>query len=643
MSSQQEGSSPASPPATGKQSEEGSHLGFALLEACARLDPDAIAAAISRGAPIEVHDSLGRTPLGVAVANGDVEIARLLLQAGADANASGDGRHAAGLGSSPARRIAAREGEEFRTPLSLAVESGELDVVSLLISHGARPYTGGATNPLELAILLGDGEIVRALLDAGADPNARDSDADTPLMIAAAAGLVDPIEALIDYGAIVSSRNDDGESALDVAARAGRAEAFATLAPHFSWLSRLSARGLLSRLRRGGKPGRAARLARMDRIHDDARHGRLAAVRKSLASGVEPDARLSDDGETAMALAVQGGHVSVVRALLGAGADANLRADGETPLHRALSQQALEPRSRPDVIRALVHGGADPNQRDHDGLTPLMRAVIEGRGAERTVRLLVSLGADLEAEHSSGLRALDLAREDPSKSELVRLIESLSEKTNDAPPAVGTAQPGEVRPDEGHAVETLRGLGNPHSSEVVVGVRAPIDDVAPTLERLRGGRQWSRKVFDEQGFFPGEEGYLLYQFRGHDWTLAQTELLDRRALHAVDARSLSKELGCDAFLIEVCEASDVLRYALYRGGKRVEEFGMMSNQGTAFESELREVHEADREPPLDFVDRTLRDWEVFVPGLGDDRLEVLAREFTPGDFERVDFLRIDED
>lgn len=641
MCAQPGASSPVDAAEPGPQAP-GSQPSRDLLEACAQLDCEAARAAIGAQAPLEMRDALGRTPLGIAAASGSIGLVGMLLDAGADPNASAPGRPGAGLGRDAVREIAARAGDESRTALSLAVESGDLGVVNLLLSGGARPVAGGATNPLELAILLDDAKVIRSLLDSGADPNARDSESDTLLMIAAAAGATEPIAALLEYGAIVSSRNDDGESALDVAARSGQRDAFTALSHHFSRFARLSGRLVLVRCKRGSRTRRALRLARMDRLHDDACHGRLAAVHKLLAVGTEPDTRLSDDGDTALALAAQAGHVSVVRALLDAGADASLRSGGETPLLRALGPQAIEPRARPDVIRALVAAGADPNERDADGLTALMRAVIDGRGAERTVRLLVLLGADLAAEHPSGLTALDLAEGDPAKADLARCLESLAEKCDATVPVLGVAPPGGVRPGDGRDVTMRRGLGNPYASEMVLAVRAPIDEVAPALERSRGGRQWSRKVFDDQGFFPGEEGYLVYQFRSHNWTLAQTDLLDRRALHATDARTLSRDIGCEAALIEICEASGILRYALYRAGRCVEEFRALPGSGTAFDSQLREVAAADREPAVEFVDRSLATWGLFVPGLGDDRLEALTREFDPGDFERVDFLRIDE-
>lgn len=416
------------------------------------------------------------------------------------------------------------------------------------------------------------------------------------------AGVSRLIDAFLRRGAVVPSRNQDRVSAADIAAPARHSQGFIGAFHRVSMLAS-RVRRAFARRQRAEQLEHDVGLSCIDQLHEAARHGRLAAVRSLLADGLEPDARISDEADTALVLAVRRGHVP--------------------------------------VVRALLEAGADPNRRDLDGLTPLMRAVIDGSDAESTVRQLVALGADLYAEHLSGLTAVDLAKEDSAKADLACVLDSLAEKADDAPSVFGIAEPARVRPVETREIETLRGLGNQHVSEVVIAVCAPIDEVAPALERARGGRQWSRKIFDDQGFFPGEEGYLVYQFRGHDWTLAQTALLDRRSLHATDARILSKQLGCDAALIEICEPAEVLRYALYREGRQVEEFRLLPNQKTVFDSVLRDVAATERETPLEFVDRSLAEWGLFVPGLGDDRLEVLARDFRPADFERVDFLRVD--
>ena len=94
-----------------------------------------------------------------------------------------------------------------------------------------------------------------------------------------------------------------GETALDVAARAGRVEAFAALSPHFSWLARLSARGVLSRSQKGSRLARATRLQRMDRIHDDARFGRLAAHDKAALDRIARPAAKSAAATSAATLA----------------------------------------------------------------------------------------------------------------------------------------------------------------------------------------------------------------------------------------------------------------------------------------------------------------------------------------------------
>ncbi|MCG8428325.1 MAG: ankyrin repeat domain-containing protein [Chromatiales bacterium] len=95
----------------------------------------------------------GFTPLLFAARQGDVRMARLLLNAGADI----DG--VAGNGVSP---------------LVLATHSGHSELARFLIEQGADTNSIGAGyTALHAAILRGDLEVVNALLDHGADPNTR--------------------------------------------------------------------------------------------------------------------------------------------------------------------------------------------------------------------------------------------------------------------------------------------------------------------------------------------------------------------------------------------------------------------------------------------------------------------------------------
>ena len=58
---------------------------------------------------------------------------------------------------------------------------------------------------------------------------------------------------------------------------------------------------------------------------------------------------------------------------LDCGADPNEKDEcGQTPLHNAARD------GRAEIVRALLEGGADPNAEDEDGETPLRIAAEEG-------------------------------------------------------------------------------------------------------------------------------------------------------------------------------------------------------------------------------------------------------------------------
>ncbi|PHZ12613.1 ankyrin, partial [Rhizopus microsporus ATCC 52813] len=86
------------------------------------------------GADPNEKDYAGWTPLHEAALRGQIDVIKLLIKHGADVNARG--------------------GEELDTPLHDATENNHCDVVELLLENGANPFAKNASNlePLDIAI-----------------------------------------------------------------------------------------------------------------------------------------------------------------------------------------------------------------------------------------------------------------------------------------------------------------------------------------------------------------------------------------------------------------------------------------------------------------------------------------------------------
>lgn len=106
--------------------------------------------------------------------------------------------------------------EENQTALHCAIETGNIDIVRLLLNSGADPNLQDDLNfsPLHKACIRNNTEIVKLLLDYGVNVNIQNIWYNTPLHYAARFGLPNIVKLLLNHGAIVDSQSSSGHTPL---------------------------------------------------------------------------------------------------------------------------------------------------------------------------------------------------------------------------------------------------------------------------------------------------------------------------------------------------------------------------------------------------------------------------------------------
>jgi ankyrin repeat protein len=106
----------------------------------------------------------------------------------------------------------------IRSPLHIAVVEGDLDIFRLLLSRGADPNvtSGDCETPLAAAARHSRDTMLKELLDYGADPNLGDS---TAVVSAAYVGYNEGMLMLIEHGANIHVQDGVPGKALHEAAR----------------------------------------------------------------------------------------------------------------------------------------------------------------------------------------------------------------------------------------------------------------------------------------------------------------------------------------------------------------------------------------------------------------------------------------
>jgi uncharacterized protein len=367
-----------------------------VADAARQRDHSAVRALLKQGGDVNAAEGDGMTALHWAASNNDVDLAVMLIHAGANLRA--------------ATRI------NGYTPLLTAAKAGHAPVIKALLERGAdaKAASSAGTTPLMLAAAAGSVDAVNALIDAGADPNAKESArGQTALMFAAAYNRVPVIRVLASRGADVSAASKvvDLHAFTEEDSERRPAQGGQQRKPQVAGVDRNFVYTELIGYMGGFTP-----------LLQAAREGHTDAVNALLEAGADIN-QVSGDRSSPLLVAAINGHFDLAKHLLEKGADPTLAAEnGVTPLYAVLNCQwapkANYPQPRAylqqrltylDLMTALLDKGADPNVRvnrkvwysgynsdlsgiDEIGATPFWRAAYASD--VDAMKLLVARGAD---------------------------------------------------------------------------------------------------------------------------------------------------------------------------------------------------------------------------------------------------------
>ncbi|KAI0840804.1 hypothetical protein F5Y06DRAFT_261804 [Hypoxylon sp. FL0890] len=187
-------------PSSSAPADPASQASDPLSSAVANGDEDLLRTLLGEGnTRDEVRSPPGITLLHIAIGNGHINIARILLENGAALEGYGP---------------------DGKTNLQVAVESGFHNITELLLEFRAKFGLSSEEDGPSLllrAIERDDFETTEVLLKWGANLNVRNEATYTPLMVAVSRGNVSIAKLLLEHGADCAARSDDGLSAKDLA------------------------------------------------------------------------------------------------------------------------------------------------------------------------------------------------------------------------------------------------------------------------------------------------------------------------------------------------------------------------------------------------------------------------------------------
>ncbi|XP_047530472.1 serine/threonine-protein phosphatase 6 regulatory ankyrin repeat subunit B [Vanessa atalanta] len=356
-------------------------------------------------AMIDVLTLKKQTPLHLAAASGQIEVCKLLLELGANIDATDE------LGQKPIHAAAQNNYSEVvqlflqqhpnlvmattkdgNTCAHIAAIQGSVKVIEELMKFdrtgviSARNKLNDST-PLQLAAEGGHADVVRVLVRAGASCSEENRSGLTAVHLAAEHGHTNVLDVMRSTNTLRISSKKLGLTPLHIAAYYGQAETVRELLSHVPGTVKSEPPTGVSLVPiLGAESG-------LTPLHLAAYNGNENVVRLLLNSaGVQVDAATNENGYNPLHLACFGGHMSIVGLLLSRSAELLQSTDrhGKTGLHIASTHGHYQ------MVEVLLGQGAEINATDKNGWTPLHCAAKTGY--LNVVKLLCESGASPKSE-----------------------------------------------------------------------------------------------------------------------------------------------------------------------------------------------------------------------------------------------------